>query len=250
MSLHLDPRQRAMLREMGVRVWQPAEPVAAADFAVARTGGAGAASHFHENEPAVKATANPAIKPPMSRGSAASVRTSPIPAPRTTAPHGGGQAGWRLGAARALYPSATPAPGARWLVLAEASLAAPDADPLQGDAGKLLGNMLRAARMNQSGAVLLAPLLRHAASGATAGLSAALADMVASAQPDLVLVMGRLAAQALLPGAAPFGKLRGQVQRLHGVRALVTYDAHYLLNHPADKARAWDDLCLALSLAG
>ena len=28
MSLHLDKRQRAMLREMGVRVWQPAEPVA------------------------------------------------------------------------------------------------------------------------------------------------------------------------------------------------------------------------------
>jgi hypothetical protein len=27
MSLVLDKRHRAMLREMGVRVWQPAEPV-------------------------------------------------------------------------------------------------------------------------------------------------------------------------------------------------------------------------------
>ncbi|MHB1199653.1 MAG: uracil-DNA glycosylase family protein [Polaromonas sp.] len=221
MSLHLDPRRRAMLREMGVRVWQPAEPVAVANRGVAGAGAADAATP---------------------------VRTASGTATQAVAPQGGGQAAWRLGEARALYPQAAPAQGARWLVLAETSLAALNADPLQGDAGKLLGNMLRAARMNQSGAVLLAPLLRHPASGTAADLSAALADLVARAQPDLVLVMGRLAAQALLPGAAPFGKLRGQVHRLHGVNTLVTYDAHYLLHHPADKARAWDDLCLALSL--
>ncbi len=161
----------------------------------------------------------------------------------------GGPAGWRLGQARALYSQAAPGPGARWLVLAEAPAAALEADPLQGDAGKLLGNMLRAAGMNRSGAVLLAPLARHAAAGATADFSAALADLVASAEPDLVLVMGRLAAQALLPGDQPFGKLRGQVHQLHGTKTVVTYDAPYLLRRPADKARAWEDLCLAMSLA-
>lgn len=158
-------------------------------------------------------------------------------------------AAWRLGEVQALYPEATPAPGARWLVLAEVPAAALQAEPFQGDAGKLLDNMLRAARMNRSGAVLFAPLVRHAASGTAADFSAALAALVAHAQPDVVLVMGRLAAQALLHSTEPFGKLRGQLHRLHGVNTLVTYDANYLLHRPADKAKAWDDLCLALSLA-
>jgi hypothetical protein len=53
----------------------------------------------------------------------------------------------------------------------------------------------------------------------------------------------------VLPSTEPFGKLRGQVHRLHAVKTIVTYDANYLLHRPADKARAWDDLCLAMSLA-
>ena len=81
-----------------------------------------------------------------------------------------------------------------------------------------------------------------------AGLPAALSALVASAQPDVVLVMGRLAAQALLQSNEPLGKLRGQVHRLHGAKTIVSYDANYLLRNPADKARAWDDLCLAMSL--
>ncbi|UUZ61984.1 DNA polymerase [Polaromonas sp. P1(28)-13] len=138
-------------------------------------------------------------------------------------------------------------------MLAETPAAALQAEPFhpfEGDAGKLLGNMLRAARLNQAGSVLLAPLARLAAAGpAAAGLSAALSALVARAQPDVVLVMGRLAAQALLQSSEPLGKLRGQVHSLHGAKTIVTYDANYLLRNPADKARAWDDLCLAMSLA-
>jgi uracil-DNA glycosylase family 4 len=240
MSLHLDKRQRAMLREMGVRVWQPAEPVAEPLVAInivashaASTVGAG---NFHENKPVI----NPVVQSPAPRETSA---------PQAAAPQSGVQAAWRLGEARALYPEAAPAPGARWLVLAEAPAAALQAEPFQGDAGKLLDNMLRAARMNRSGAVLFAPLVRHAAAGMAADLSDALSALVARAQPDVVLVMGRLAAQAVLPSTEPFGKLRGQVHRLHAVKTIVTYDANYLLHRPADKARAWDDLCLAMSLA-
>lgn len=240
MSLHLDKRQRAMLREMGVRVWQPAEPVAepvvAINVVASHEDGTADAGHFHENKPVI----NPVVKSPTPRET---------PAPQAAALESGAQAAWSLGEARALYPEAAPAQGARWLVLAEAPAAALQAEPFQGDAGKLLDNMLRAARMNRSGAVLFAPLVRHAASGMAADFTAALSALVAHAQPDVVLVMGRLAAQAVLQSTEPFGKLRGQVHRLHGANALVTYDANYLLYRPADKARAWDDLCLAMSLA-
>ena len=180
----------------------------------------------------------------------------PTPAPPAAARSGSGAAVWQLGEAQLLYADSADsadtarAQGARWLVLAESGAAALQDPSFQGDAGKLLDNMLRAARLQLAGAVLLAPLARHAAGGgAAADFSAALAALLERAQPDVVLVMGRLAAQALLQSTLPFGKLRGQVHRLHGRATVVTYDAPYLLRSPADKAKAWADLCLAMSLA-
>lgn len=174
----------------------------------------------------------------------------PAPAPSGHTPDGGAQPGWRLGQAQRLYADSAQAGGARWLVLAQAPPAGLHAPAFEGDAGRLLDNMLRAARLNQdAGAVLFAPLVRQTVSGAMDEFSAALAALVEEARPDMVLVMGRLAAQALLASSEPFGKLRGQPHALHGFRAVVTHDAPYLLRCPHDKAKAWDDLCLAMSLA-
>ena len=237
-----------MLREMGVRVWQPlnpimapAEPAVAIDLIATRADVAGAAGDLLGN---------------MAVPGAAQARPAATPArpPSTAAPAGAragnGPAGWQLGEAQLLYADTASAQGARWLVLAESGAAALQGAPFQGDAGKLLDNMLRAARLRQAGAVLLAPLVRQAAgASAAADFSAALAGLLQRARPDVVLVMGRLAAQALLQSPLPFGQLRGQVHRLHGNATVVTYDAPYLLRSPADKAKAWADLCLAMSLA-
>jgi DNA polymerase len=76
-------------------------------------------------------------------------------------------------------------------------------------------------------------------------LQSSLSALVQAEKPDVLLIMGRLAAQALLQTAEPLGKLRGQKHQLAGVPAFVTYDAAYLLRSLPDKARAWDDLCLA-----
>jgi uracil-DNA glycosylase len=162
------------------------------------------------------------------------------------------EAVWRLGRPHTLYTPDPLAAGARWLVLAETQAAAlrdGQADPLAGEAGKLLGNMLRAAQLPAAALALLVPLARQAAAGPgeAVPLPDAAAGLIASAQPDVVLIMGRLAAQAVLRTADPLGRLRGQVHRLHGVAAIVTYDAGYLLRNPTDKARAWDDLRLAMA---
>jgi uracil-DNA glycosylase family 4 len=61
--------------------------------------------------------------------------------------------------------------------------------------------------------------------------------------------MGRLAAQALLQSTEPLAKLRGQVHAVQGQSVVITIDPTYLLRNPQDKAKAWDDLCLALSIA-
>ena len=158
------------------------------------------------------------------------------------------QAAWQLGDAQTLYaPGAQPG-GLRWLVLAETPASALQQPVFDGDAGRLLNNMLRAARLHQADAVLFAPLVRQAGAPVSPEFVAALAALVERAQPDVVLVMGRLAALALLQSHEPFGRLRGRVHALHGVKTIVTYDAAYLLRTPADKPKAWDDLCLAMSL--
>ncbi|PIV87434.1 MAG: uracil-DNA glycosylase, partial [Hydrogenophilales bacterium CG17_big_fil_post_rev_8_21_14_2_50_63_12] len=43
------------------------------------------------------------------------------------------------------------------------------------------------------------------------------------------------------------GKLRGRVHQYRGVPLVVTYHPAYLLRSPADKARAWEDMVLAVS---
>ena len=98
--------------------------------------------------------------------------------------------------------------------------------------------------------VMLAPLARLAAGGVSpAALPDALASLIARTQPDVILVMGRLAAQAVLQSSEPLGRLRGQVHQLHGTKTVVTYDAAVLLRSPLDKAKAWEDLCLAIEVA-
>lgn len=262
MSLNLDPRQRAMLLEMGVHVWLPEAPVAELPpvrESLAVQAESAQAAGFRAPTPLASVPVlplSPVFRP-----------VSEQEAPPPARPLDGVSAVWLLGAAQPLYaktaatqPSAETAQsaqtsgGARWLVLAETPPTALPGGVLSafsafdGDAGQLLDNMLRAARLNGAALALLAPLVRQGAGAVTPEFSAALAALVAQTQPDIVLIMGRLASQSLLPIGQPFGKLRGQVHALHGARAIVTYDAPYLLRTPGDKAKAWADLCLAMSL--
>ena len=57
--------------------------------------------------------------------------------------------------------------------------------------------------------------------------------------------MGRFAVQSILQTGEPIGRLRGRMHAYQGVPVVVTYHPAYLLRNPADKARSWDDLCLA-----
>jgi len=59
--------------------------------------------------------------------------------------------------------------------------------------------------------------------------------------------MGPLAARRLTGLAEPLGRLRGRVHLWRDLPVIVTYHPGYLLRSPADKAGAWDDLCLACS---
>lgn len=132
------------------------------------------------------------------------------------------------------------AAGQRWLLLAEGQ-----PDELNDGAGQLLQNMLRAARLHQGAMVWLAPLQRSAGPAEVQGLD----EVLERCEPDVVFIMSRLGAQALLETDQPLGRLRGQVHDLWGMPAVVSYDLGALMRTPLDKAKVWDDLCLALQVA-
>jgi DNA polymerase len=76
-----------------------------------------------------------------------------------------------------------------------------------------------------------------------------LSRQIALVQPKVILAMGRFAIQSLLGSTEPMGKLRGAVHEFQGVPVVVTYHPTNLLRTPADKAKAWADLVLALKVA-
>ncbi|MDT0136871.1 uracil-DNA glycosylase family protein [Acidovorax sp. PRC11] len=269
MSLDLDARQRAMLAEMGITVWQPAAPAAEPSHAPMHTTAtassaapAAAPVPAAPARPQAGAVAAPVAVPPAPPGAAPARGPSPAvpaagsanpapPVPGNRPSEASAAPALRLHAPLPLYPQADPAAtpvelGSGWLVVAES--AAPEA-PLTGDAGKLLDNMLRAMRLHRHPRTHFAAVER-AAPGASADAqeaAEALQGAIATLRPAMVLVLGLSAARAVLGSREPLGRLRATVHRLpDGTPAVVTYDPAYLLRAPDAKAAAWADLCRAL----
>jgi uracil-DNA glycosylase len=245
-SLNLDARQRAMLDEMGVKVWWPvATPVVATvDAAPAAEPPPRAAVEAAPHEAPRAAPAPVPVRAPV-----AAPAPSAAAAPAARA-HG---AAILVAPPHRLYATDAAAEGG-WLVVADMP---PEADgrhgePLAGDAGRLLDNMLRALQLHAGDMpVHLMRTHRGVASGRDGSplpFADAFLPQAQALKPRLVFAMGPLAAQTLLQSAEPLGKLRGRAARLDalgGTPVVVSYHPAYLLRNPADKARAWVDLCLA-----
>lgn len=248
MSLELDARQRAMLQEMGITVWAPPPARAAAPVAAAAVATSSARPAARADRPAPAPTAAaPAARRPMPAAPAA----PGVPAAPTQA--AAPATGLLLRTPVALYPQADPAAtpadlGAGWLVLLESPT---PADPLAGDSGRLLANMLRAMRLHRHPRCFVATLARPVPGLPAEGEApaAGLRQALATLRPSMVLVLGLGAARAVLGGREPLGRLRASVHALaDGTPAIVSYDPSYLLSATESKAAAWADLCRALAL--
>lgn len=249
-TMNLDARQRAMLDEMGVKVWWPSPAPAVAEAAPAPVAVAETPARAVREAPTAAPVAPPApVRAPVQAPAAAPAAT---PVART---HG---AAVLIEAPRLLHGGVA-SPGGGWLIVADMP---PEADgrhgePFAGDAGRLLDNMLRALQL-QGGErpVHLMRTHRGVASGRDGSPGPLDDSFAAHAQalaPRVVLAMGPLAAQSLLQSSDPLGKLRGRAVPMAawgGLPVVATYHPAYLLRNPADKARAWADLCLAAAQAG
>lgn len=145
-------------------------------------------------------------------------------------------------------------PHARWLIVGEAPGAEEDrrGEPFVGRAGQLLNNMLAAIGLQRE-AVYITNVVKCRPPGnrdplpeevgACAGYLTRQIDLI---EPQVILALGRFAAQTLLQTNTPVGQLRGLVHRYQDQLPLVvTYHPAYLLRSPEQKARAWEDLRLA-----
>ncbi len=159
-------------------------------------------------------------------------------------------------------------PRAHWMVVGEAPGEQEDlsGEPFVGPAGRLLDQMLAALGLTRAeaaaeGAPALTPERqvyiantlkcrppgnRNPEPAELAKCEPFLVRQIELVQPQVILAMGRFAVQALLRTDEPIGRLRGRVHRYQGVPLIVTYHPAYLLRNLLDKAKAWDDLCLAM----
>jgi uracil-DNA glycosylase family 4 len=140
---------------------------------------------------------------------------------------------------------------ARLMIVGEAPGAEEDrqGEPFVGRAGRLLNAMLRATGLSRE-QVFIANILkcrppqnRDPQPAEVAQCLPYLLRQIELVSPDMILCVGRIAAQNLLGTDAPLGRLRGSLHRLpSGVRVLVTYHPAYLLRSPGEKRKAWEDL--------
>lgn len=143
---------------------------------------------------------------------------------------------------------------AEWMFVGEAPGAEEDAggEPFVGQAGRLLDNMLAALGMRRETNVYIANVLkcrppgnRTPEPGEVDACRPYLDRQIALIRPKLIVALGRSAATTLLAVDATIASLRGRVHRYQGVPLIVTYHPAYLLRNLPDKAKAWEDLCLA-----
>lgn len=243
-------RQRTLLAELGVRLWGPAprSDAASARAPIARP---------------AEAQAVAMIGPPGA---------SPI---EPLAPAHGSVAGMGWEALRATVGACTACglsarrrntvfgcghPNAHWMIVGEAPGEQEDlqGEPFVGRSGQLLDSMLGALGLTRKPAsgparqVYIAntvkcrpPGNRNPEPDELERCEPFLLRQIELVRPRVILALGRIAVQALLRSDAPVGRLRGSIHRYRGVPLVVSYHPAYLLRNPEDKARAWEDLCLA-----
>jgi DNA polymerase len=242
-TLHLDKRQRAMLAEMGVRVWSPLSEAAVM--------GAPAVETLAADPSATAASALPAeaviqahaeevhsFAAASELATQAVAKVAPVPL-IIQRPEGIDHMDWSalqttVSACQActlcgtrnttvfgVGAPATPgqAPQVDWLIVGEAPGEQEDleGEPFVGQAGKLLDNMLGAMQLSRTGArtaagggVYIANVLKCRPPGnrnpkpeEVAQCLPYLERQVALLKPKMILAMGRFAVQALLRDSMP-----------------------------------------------
>jgi uracil-DNA glycosylase family 4 len=142
-------------------------------------------------------------------------------------------------------------PRARVLFVGEAPGANEDRTgrPFVGDAGQLLDRIISGAMGLQRSDVFIAninkcrpPGNREPEPDEVAACLPFLRAQIEILRPEVIVCLGRVAAQNLLGRTESASKLRGQQLDYLGIPVVVTWHPAYLLRDPSHKRETWDDI--------
>jgi len=143
---------------------------------------------------------------------------------------------------------------ADWLFVGEGPGAEEDAkgEPFVGQAGKLLDAMLAAIGLKRGQNVYIANAVKCRPEGnrtphadEMAACRPFLQRQIALLQPKLMILLGKAAVHSVLGEDKSLASMRQRLFQYGDIPVLVSYHPAYLLRNLPEKAKAWEDLCLA-----
>ena len=155
-----------------------------------------------------------------------------------------------LGASRNKFVFGDGNPNADIMIIGEAPGAEEDKQgiPFVGRAGKLLTDILKAIQLTRED-IYIANILKCRPPSNRNPLPSErelcmpyLYKQIELIQPKVILLLGLVAANALLKLKTSLTKMRGNVYELEGVKTMVTYHPAALLRNPHWKRGTWEDV--------
>jgi uracil-DNA glycosylase family 4 len=149
-------------------------------------------------------------------------------------------------------------PRARLMFVGEAPGADEDIQgrPFVGKAGQLLTKMIEAMGLKRED-VFIANILKCRPPGnrepqpdEITACVPYLAAQIQAINPEMIVALGRHAANTLIGSDEKMGALRGRFHEYKGRELMATFHPSYLLRSPGEKKKAWEDLKMVMSRLG
>ena len=127
-----------------------------------------------------------------------------------------------------------------------------EGEPFVGRAGKLLTQIIKAMGLERSQVYIAnvvkcrPPGNRNPEPDEIAACSPFLEAQIAAIRPDVIVALGKFAAQTLLASETPISRLRGRLHPRGEVEVMPTFHPSYLLRNPAAKREVWEDMKMVM----
>src|SRR5262245_42630280 len=130
-------------------------------------------------------------------------------------------------------------------------------EPFVGRAGQLLTEIItKGMRLRRNDVYICnvvkcrPPDNRNPEPDEVAACSPFLERQIALVQPEVIVALGKFAAQTLLATSTPITRLRGKWHQYLGVPLMPTFHPAYLLRNPGDKKLVWEDVQQVMARLG
>ena len=120
--------------------------------------------------------------------------------------------------------------------------------PFVGKAGQLLTKMIEAMGLRRDDVYICntvkcrPPNNRNPEPDELLACEPFLKGQLGAVKPEVIVTLGKFAAQALLREQTPITRLRGQWREYEGIPVMPTFHPSYLLRSPGEKGKVWEDL--------